>query len=148
MKILALVVIFCILLGTGCGMSNYNNDIAVYKISEYDFPNSEHHEVEPLDKRQIEKMAKQLIPRDVASQGGDGRVILASKDKKIMKDFQEHLNKELPKGWNISWSTSGADAVVTGVLFGHGYPPPEIKVSVETESTSKPSSLSMLSFRV
>ena len=118
MRIITMAAMFYIVFSTGCGMSNYGNDIAVYKIFEYDFPNSEHHEIKPLDKHQIERMAKQLIPPTVISQEGNGRVILASKDKKIMKDFQEYLNKELPKGWNINWLTSDADAIVTGDLFG------------------------------
>lgn len=137
MRILAIVVMFCILLGTGCGVSNYDNDIAAYKISEYDFPNSEYHEVEPLDKQQIEKMAKQLIPSDVASQGRKGRVILSSKDKKIIKDFQEHLNKELLKGWNISWSTSDADAIVTGILFNEDQSSDARKEAIKAEPSAK-----------
>ena len=143
MRILAIVVMSYILLGTGCGMSNHNNDIAAYKISEYDFPNSEYHEVEPLDKRQIERMAKQLIPQIVSSQDGRGRVILASKDKKIMKDFQEHLNKKLPKDWNITWSTSDADAIVTGNLFGEVSTEKEGEIKIVILSDQNPPSKSV-----
>ena len=117
MRILAIVVMCCTLLGTGCAGSGYNNDIAAYKVSKYGFPiDSEHHVVKPLDKQQIEKMAKQLIPQVVHPKAG--KVILASKDEKIMKDFQEHLNKELPEGWYISWKVSDVDVIVTCDLFG------------------------------
>ena len=43
MKILAIVVMFCVFyFGTGCGVSNYDNDIAAYKLYEYDLPSTWH----------------------------------------------------------------------------------------------------------
>ena len=130
MRFVAIAVIILLITGCGiigCGMSNYSNDVAgndraVYIISDHLLPVSEHHEIKPLDKQQIKKMANELIPPNANSQDREGevlRVFLSSKDKKIMKDFQEYLNKALPKRWNISWSASNADAIITGALFSH-----------------------------
>ena len=123
MRILAIVVMFCILLGIGCGKSNYSNNIAAYEISEhdlgipYDRPGVWHYEnVKPLD-GQFEAMAKQLIPKSLASKGKEGRVILSSREKKIIKDFQDYFYNELTEEWKITVSAANVDAIVTGVLF-------------------------------
>ena len=91
-----------------------------FRISEYNLPDSEHHEVKPLDKSQIEQMAKQLIPGNLESEAEKGKVILSSAHKKIMRDFRKPLIKELKElkeGWRLSRSTSNPNAVVTGDLF-------------------------------
>ena len=88
-----------------------------FLLVEHHLTDSAYHEVKPLDESQIKKMVNQLIPEDLASKNDQGKVILSSPNKKVMKDFQEHLNKELSKGWTISRSTSNIDAMVTGDLF-------------------------------
>lgn len=88
-----------------------------FLLVEHHLTDSAYHEVKPLDESQIKKMVNQLIPEDLASKNEQRKVILSSPNKKIMKDFQEHLNRALPKGWTISRSTSDIDAIVTGDLF-------------------------------
>ena len=88
-----------------------------FLLVEHKLTDSAYHEVKPLDESQIKKMVNQLIPEDLASKNEHGKVILSSPNKKVMKDFQEHLKKELPEGWKISRSTSNPDAFVTGDLF-------------------------------
>ena len=92
-------------------------------MSKFSLSDSEEHEVKPLDKQQIQKMAEQLIPSDLRPEGKKGKIALSSPNEKIMKDFQEHLNRELPKNWIISRSTSNIDAVITGSLFNLKPPP-------------------------
>lgn len=69
-----------------------------------------------------------------------------------MKDFQEHLNRELPRDWIISRSTSNIDAIITGSLFKlippkdpgaeHKFPPLPIEGITEFEEGNKPLSTS------
>lgn len=127
MRILVIAVMFCMILTKGCGIPTYDDDIAGYEISKYLLGDLEDHKIKPLNRQQIEKMADELIPETVKSQSEEGRVILSSKDEDIMKDFQEYLNEALPTGWNITWSASNADAIITGALFS------EISLKVEVE---------------
>ena len=92
-------------------------DPSQFLIVEHELTDSAYHEVKPLDESQIKKMVNQLIPKDLASKSEQGKVILSSPNKKVMKDFQEYLQKELPEGWVISRSTSDVDVIVTGNLF-------------------------------
>ncbi len=96
---------------------HFKPDQTSYSISESNLPDSKEYKVKPLDKPQIQKMVKQLIPAALGSEGKKEKVVISSANKEIMKDIQEFLHDELPKGWTISRSTSEVDAVVTGNLF-------------------------------
>ncbi len=97
------------------GQTSYT--ISESTISESSLPDSEEYKIIPLDKSQIQKMVKELIPTDTGSEEKKRKIVLSSPNEKIMKDFKVYLNSELPKGWVISRSTSDVDAIVTGNLF-------------------------------
>ena len=71
-----------------------------FLISEAELADSEEQAVTPLDKQEIQRMVKQLIPSDLAAEGKSGKIVLSSANEDIMKDFQEHLHRELPEGWD------------------------------------------------
>ena len=96
-----------------------------FSFSEYSLIDSNEYEVKPLDKSQIQKMVTRLIPSNLGAGDETRKIVLSSPNKKIMKDFQEYLQKELPEGWILSRSTSHADALITYRLFNLVTPPPE-----------------------
>ncbi len=106
-----------------------------FSFSEYSLIDSNEHEVKPLEKQQIQEMVKRLIPRNLESGNGRRKIALSSPNKKIMKDFQEYLQKELPEGWIVNRSTSHADALITYRLFKLR-PPEKIQNTTSSDSSS------------